>query len=151
MYPSATKVLTKTNPDDISYIYVFIEHERKYVKVPCVEPKSYIKGLSLFQHQVNLKFERDYIEKKEDSDSLAEGRMYINDRILKEVDELKNRQKKATKGISRLAKYSGIGSDKKESIGTSSPLKVMKDADKTKPVLPNNDDWDDLISDLEPY
>ncbi|WP_318409846.1 Mu transposase C-terminal domain-containing protein [Photobacterium leiognathi] len=151
MYPSVTSVLTKTNPDDISYIYVFIEHEQKYIKVPCVDPIGYTKGLSLFQHQINLKLQREYIDKKTDLDSLAKVRMYINDRILKEINDLKSRQKKATKGISRLAKHASIGSDKKESISTSPLLNVSKDADQTKPVQPKGDDWDDLISDLDPY
>ncbi len=40
---------------------------------------------------------------------------------------------------------------KKKSISTSPLLNVSKDADQTKQVLPKDDDWDDLISDLEPY
>lgn len=47
-YPDSGKqyVMVKLNPRDISYVYVFITEADKYIRVPCVDPDGYTKGLS---------------------------------------------------------------------------------------------------------
>jgi len=146
-------VLVKTNPDDISSIYVYLEENKKYIQVPCVDPNSYTKGLSLLRHNENLRLHRNYIDSKIDQDSLALARMYIHERVVQEVAELKAcATKRKISGTSRLAKHQGVGSD---SIGTIVPAELPANESnklgKQIGELPNNDDWDDLVSDLEAY
>ena len=155
MYPSNIDVLTKTDPEDISSIYVYLDNEHHYLKVPCIDPVGYTQGLSLFQHQINLKLQRDFVDQHLDLDSLARVRLYIHDRIVQEADEIKNiHKRKSIKGMSRLAKHSGIANDKKISIEPDKlpSLNLENKSAPAKKTLPNNDDdWDDFMSDLDSY
>lgn len=44
-------VKTKTDPSDISSIYVYLEFENRYIRVPAVDNSGYTQGLSLFEHE----------------------------------------------------------------------------------------------------
>lgn len=147
------KIIIKTNPDDISFINVYLEEIQQYLKVPCIDPIGYTKGLSLLRHQINLRLHRDFISREVDLDGLAQARMFIHNKIELEMDDIKSMSsKKSIKGMSKLAKYNGVASD---GTGTVVPDKLplfdLKEPNKPEQSIPNNDDWDDLVSDLEAY
>ena len=151
IYPSKTDVLIKTDPDDISFIYVYLESKNNYLKVKCVDPVGYTKGLSLLQHQVNVRLCRNFIDKNTDLHHLAKVRLHIDDLIAKEIEEIQGSNKrKKTKGMSRLAKYSGVASDRKVSV-TFKRNPEIKQPDDSDKILPNDDEWDDYISDVDSY
>ena len=155
MYPRDTDVLTKTNPDDISNIYVYLDHKKQYLKVPCIDPIGYTKNLSLTQHHINQRLHRDFINRQVDLEGLARVRMYIHERIEKEVEEInspKSSPKRTTKGMARLAKHNGVSSDMNTScLPETLPELSLPDKSEQPKSLPESDDWDDYISDLEPY
>jgi len=146
-------LLVKTNPDDISSIHVYLDEDLEYLQVPCVDPNGYTKGLSLLRHRMNLHLQRNYIDSKVDQDSLAQARMYIHDRVVQEITDIQaSSTNRKLKGASKFAKYQGVGSD---GIGTIVPAELPSNESnklgKRANELPNNDDWDDLVSDLEAY
>jgi len=147
------ELIVKTNPDDLSFINVYLDEKQQYLKVPCIDPIGYTKGLSLFQHQINLRLHRDFISRNVDLDGLAEARMFIHNRIESETDDIKNMSsKKSVKGMSRLAKYKGVASDSSGTvIPDKAPKMEMKRLSKPEPNESDHDDWDDLVSDLEAY
>lgn len=148
-----TKVLVKTNPNDISYIHVFIESIEKYIKVPCIDAVGYTSGLSLQQHKINLKLQHEYIDKTTDIVALAKVRQKIKERIQQEVDGITNARKKhKLKHTSRLAKYQGVNSQQNSTIATSSSS--SKNSDEIKNLSKksdNTDEWDSFVSKLDPY
>ncbi|MGR5144480.1 Mu transposase C-terminal domain-containing protein [Photobacterium sp. DNB23_23_1] len=156
MNPQDLDVLIKTNPDDISSIYVYLGNEQQYLKVPCIDPIGYTQNLSLTQHSINQRLHRDFINKQLDLEGLARVRMYIHDRIEKEAEEINNlnrgRPKRTTKGMARLAKHNGVASDTETTcVPEALPELTMPDKTQEPKSLPESDDWDDFISDLEPY
>lgn len=147
--PSDSDVLVKTDPDDVSFIYVYLKQQSTYLKVPCIDPVGYTKGLSLLQHQINVRLHRDYISNSLDLEHLAKVRSNINALIDKETENIQNKGKQQKiKGMSRLAKHSGIASDKQMTI---KPKEVKTDKPNKHKKAEYDDDWDDFISDLEPY
>lgn len=156
MYPRDMDVLTKTNPDDISSIYVYLDHRQQYLKVPCIDPIGYTKNLSLTQHHINQRLHRDFIDSQLDLEGLARVRMYIHNRIEQEAEDINNlnrgRPRRTTKGMARLAKHNGVASDVQTScVPETLPELSMPDKGKESKQLPDSDEWDDFISDLEPY
>ena len=158
-YPSKTggnrKVLVKFNPRDISYVFVFIKEEGEYIRVPCIDPEGYTRGLSLQEHQINVKLHRDFIDKKMDVISLAKSRTYIKSRIQNELSEVRQTLKQRnTKGINKIAKYRDIGSQTTTSLLSGPQMPETKDDVPIQPKTPPQqleDDWDGFTSGLEPY
>ena len=158
-YPDKThgkrKVLVKLNPRDISYVFVFIKEAGKFIRVPCIDPEGYTKGLSLQEHQINMKLHRDFIDTQMDVVSLAKARTYINSRIQSELSEVRQTLKQRnTKGINKIAKYRDIGSQTTTGLLSGPQLSESKDdvpiqPKTTQPQL--EDDWDGFTSGLEPY
>ncbi|WP_245823628.1 transposase family protein [Photobacterium proteolyticum] len=156
MNPSDIEVLTKTDPDDISSVYVYLEREQRYLKVPCIDPVGYTKKLSLTQHNINKRLCRDFISDKLDLDALARVRLYIHDRIEQEAEEINNLSrgatKRKTKGMARLAKHNGVASD--SNANCEPEVLPELSLTHTKPdskFFPGSDDWDEFISELDPY
>ncbi|HIF9250979.1 TPA: TnsA endonuclease N-terminal domain-containing protein [Photobacterium damselae] len=148
--PSDCDVLVKTDPDDISFIYVYLKQQSTYLKVPCIDPVGYTKGLSLLQHQINIRLHRNYISNSLDLEHLVKVRSNINELIEKEIEDIQNRGKQQkTKGMSRLAKHAGLASDRQASIKPKE-TKIDKAKNEHK-KSDHDDDWDDFLSDLEPY
>lgn len=148
------KVLVKTNPDDISSIYVYIDKIHKYLKVPCVDRDGYTTELSLFQHNINKKIHREYIGNKIDIVQLAKVRDLIRSRIQQEIDLMSSTTRKnKLKNAHRMAKYQGVHSQKNSSIVTeSSKLDYQVELNSKNEIsTENTDDWDEFISRLDPY
>tara|TARA_R110002094_G_scaffold121246_1_gene116046 strand:- start:1132 stop:2274 length:1143 start_codon:yes stop_codon:yes gene_type:complete len=157
------KVVVKVNPSDLSYVYVYLDADQRYIKVPCVDPDGYTDGLTLFQHLTNRQFTKVFIRSQVNMVGLAEARQYIDHRIQAEIEEVKKsgkRKKKQIKGIKSIARHRNIGSDAASSI-----VKAHEGAPKIASVLEGDrgenqgndetedifDNWDDLVSHLDAY
>ncbi|WP_035387132.1 Mu transposase C-terminal domain-containing protein [Ferrimonas senticii] len=145
----------KTNPDDISYIHVFVEQLEGYLAVPCVDPVGYTKGLSLQQHKVNCRLHREFIREQLDLESLAQVRMALHQRIEQEAEEIKaGKRSGKVKPAAKLARQQNVSSAgtgtvvPKSSDGEFAPASAVE---KSKPALPSQDGWDEMISELKPY
>lgn len=157
-YPASTKgrrkVLVKLNPQDISYIYVFIDEIGKLIRVPCIDPTGETQGLSLDAHLISVKLHRDYIGSKIDVVSLSKSGLYINQRIEREIDYVKNANRNKIKALNKIAKFQGVGSQPVEISNTDSVPYVQqleKLAINESAITNLDDDWDGFTSGLEPY
>ncbi|GIU32585.1 Mu transposase C-terminal domain-containing protein [Shewanella schlegeliana] len=114
----------KINPHDLSYIYVYLEQQECYLKVPAKDSGDYIIGLTLTQHKVNIKNRRKNVTDSQDSVSIAQSRL--------EIDQMVNQawaNKQKQKGMKKLAKYQGIDSNTAHStvpVNTSQTLPSVK-------------------------
>jgi putative transposase len=152
-----TKVLVKTNPNDISYVHVFIEEIGQYLKVPCIDTIGYTQGLSLQQHNINRRLQREYIDKSTDVVALAKVRQKLKERIQREVDEITSSRKKHTlKHASRLAKFQGVNSQQRSTIVSTdySEIHSQQTQNELKNISDskdNHDEWEDFVSKLDPF
>ena len=157
-YPASTKgrrkVLVKLNPQDISYIYVLIDEIGKLIRVPCIDPTGETQGLSLDAHLISVKLHRDYIGSKIDVISLSKSRLYINQRIERELDYVKNASRNKMKALNKIAKFQGMGSQPVEISNTDSVpyVQQLEKLEINESAITNlEDDWDGFTSGLEPY
>jgi len=148
------KVLVKLNPRDISYIFVFMNELQAYLRVPCIDTCGYTTGLNLQQHLINSKLHRDFISQQMDVESLSRVRVYINQRIEREITEVRQSQKHTRiKGINKIAQHQGLGSQACTTIVSDTPgvIKIEDVVLNPNVTPPEADDWDDLISDLDAF
>ncbi|NOH94994.1 transposase [Vibrio sp. AIC-3] len=144
-------VKTKTDPSDISYIHVYLESEKRYIKVPAVDNSGYTKGLSLFEHERIQKVRRLNIRRLADDEALADTFLYMKKRIQEETDRFRGaKSNKAslpkTGNTSKLAKFNDVGSEGPSSINTT-PVKQ-----ETTVVFDVSDQLsDDDFEDIEGY
>ncbi|GAA3528400.1 Mu transposase C-terminal domain-containing protein [Zobellella aerophila] len=143
-------VLVKTNTDDLSSVHVYLKGMDGYLQVPCIDPVGYTKGLTLQQHQINLRLHRNYIDDALDLDSLARVGKLMNERIEREIEELSNFKNKSRsqKGMSRLARHQQVGSGENGSVVPQQELLPLKSEQDTDKQL---EDWDDYVDDLDGY
>ncbi|WP_051221805.1 Mu transposase C-terminal domain-containing protein [Neptunomonas japonica] len=148
------KLLVKLNTMDMSCIYVYLKDQDRYIKVPSVDPDNYTKGLTLLQHQTNMRLVRHQIRSNVNLESLAEASLYLNGRVKSEVDNAQSRPKRPNKsigGMKSLAKHQNVGSDSVSSV-VPSKVPVIEKVEKQKPESDGLlDNWDDMVSDLDPY
>ncbi|WP_299010253.1 Mu transposase C-terminal domain-containing protein [uncultured Shewanella sp.] len=130
------KVDIKINPHDLSFIYVYLEQKCYYLKVPARDPDGYTVGLTLTQHKINIKNKRQKVIDSENSNSLAQSRLEINQMV---NQALAKKQKQ--KGIKKLAKYQGIDSNNAIPIETSQAIAAIKPPKKPSDSL-DILDWD---------
>lgn len=153
------KVKVKVDPDDLSKVYVYLPGRDGFVLADAVDPDGYTVGLSLLQHQTNLRFKRRLSLSQVDGVTLSESRMSLDGYIDNEVEFISKGPggKKAIGGMKKLARYAGVGSD-----GSSSVLPEAKNnsqespeekvyATKTASHAKMLDDWDEYVADLDPY
>ncbi|MBY6094666.1 Mu transposase C-terminal domain-containing protein [Ferrimonas balearica] len=147
-------LLVKTNPDDLSYIHVYVEQLQGYLSVPCVDPLGYTKGLTLQQHKVNCRLHREFIKEQLDLDSLAQVRMALHRRIEQEAAEINaGKRSSKVKQAAKLARQQNVSSS---GMGTVVPEPiegslVNNRAEEASPSLLTQDEWDEMISELKPY
>lgn len=156
------KVKVKIDPDDISKVYVFLPGRDGFFVADAVDPDGYTVGLSLFQHQTNRRLKRRLSIFQVDNVSLSECRMSIDSAISNEVDLIRKISggKKSVRGMKKLARYSGVGSDRSSSVmpdengnakkhqeEQAEKVRETKDASHTKML----DDWDENVADWDPY
>ncbi|PAJ73294.1 integrase [Pseudoalteromonas sp. NBT06-2] len=145
------KYLVKTNPDNLSSIYVYLDKLSQYLTVPCVDPTGYTQNLSLLKHQINLRLQRNFIDDCIDLVSLSRVRMAIHNRIEQEIKDVKKMTSNRTvRGGAAIAKHQGISSDNSRSIA----IESKEVEGEIKPIAEKSsveDDWNTLITDLKPY
>lgn len=125
-------VRTKTDPSDISAIYVFLELERRYIKVPAVDNSGYTKGLSLFEHERIQRVRRLNTRSLVNEESLADTYLYMEALIEGEAERIrdsKNRKlaQPKTGNTSKIAKY--------RDVGTEGPGSIVKENEKSNLAL----------------
>jgi putative transposase len=139
---------------DMSCIYVYLKDQDRYIKVPSVDPDNYTKGLTLLQHQTNMRLVRHQIRSNVNLESLAEASLYLDGRVKTEVDNAQSRPKRPNKsigGMKSLAKHQNVGSDSVSSV-VPSKVPVIEKVENQKPGSDGLlDNWDDMVSDLDPY
>ncbi|MFM2478415.1 Mu transposase C-terminal domain-containing protein [Celerinatantimonas sp. MCCC 1A17872] len=113
----------KTDPDDISHVYVFLDEDKCYLKVPMIENYGHLRGISLYQHERICAIRRLNTRLQKDDEALADTYLYIDRRIDGELERIsKKRHKKSTipktSNLSKIAKYKKVGSEGPVSIAT---------------------------------
>lgn len=153
-YPQTKKTvkkLIKIDPDDISKINVYLEELDGYLEVPCTDSSGYANGLSLHEHKIIKKVNREFIRESKDVLGLAKARMAIYDRVKQEQDVFKisksSRKISATKKQAQLADISNTGKGtiviKEDKV---SPVPIESKGMSIENIL---DNWDD--DDLEAF
>ena len=142
---------TKTDPSDISHIFVYLTNESRYIKVPCMTDISYTSGLTLFQHQTAQKLQRTKTRLQIDHEKLADSRMYVENRIAEEVEKIKSNKKRTAKTThaSKIARHQDIGSHTQKSIQVPNEQSEIKKLNKNEHDVLNG--WDEQHDDLEGF
>ena len=140
------KKLIKVDPDDISKIYVYLEELESYLEVPCTDPTGYTDGLSIYEHKIIKKINREIIRESKDSLGLAKARMAIHERVRQEQEAFIESKTKAK--ITTVKKQAQIADVSNTGTGT---IKVSEKS--AAPVQKNisNDIFDDWDDDLEAF
>ncbi len=135
---------TKTDPHDISSIYVFLEEEDRYISVPAVDPSGYTKGRSLYEHLRIRSVQRLKTQLDKDEVSLAEASLYIDRRLDEAVKEMEKANSKGKRSLpktahaSKIAAQRGVGSEGPTSIvSQTNPSKRVDDKNDSPPLLDN--------------
>lgn len=148
------KVVVKRDPEDVSYIYVYLVERKEYIRVPAVDPDRLYDGLSVFQLKVRRKLRRNFINSKTDYVGIAEAEKLIDDRV-SEIAEEVSASKKKIKGTKKAAAYFGISSENPSSIIDGFTSREISDIEKENKshsgVNPNDEEWKRISDDLEPY
>ncbi len=100
----------KTDPDDISHIYVYLEEDKQYLKVPVIKNSGHIEGVSLYQHERICAVKRLNTRLQKNEESLADTYLYIDRRIDGELERISNKKQNRstqpkTTNLSKIAKY----------------------------------------------
>ena len=142
------KKIIKVDPDDISKIYVYLEELESYIKVPCTDPTGYTKGLSLHEHKMIKKINREIIRESMDSLGLAKARMATHERIKEEQELLLAFKGKAKiSNVKKQAQLADVSNTGQGTIKVSDEQVPSAIGQKANDVL--DDDWDD--GDLEAF
>lgn len=153
----STEVLVKTNLNDISYVHVFLPKLNKYLKVPCIDPVGYTKGLSLHHHQIAKKMQKNFIESKVDKVALARSRAYVDQKVDEEIESMRRSSRKKGKkltGMSAMGKYREVNNENVGTIVSKNKLDSKKDSNmhvESNDVEAREnwlDDWDDVAQEL---
>ncbi|QLJ09308.1 MULTISPECIES: Mu transposase C-terminal domain-containing protein [Pseudoalteromonas] len=146
------KVKVKINPDDLSYLYVYLDALEHYIKVPSIDPEGYTMGLSLIRHKIHLKFHKDYIQGKVELLGLAKARQFIDERVKEEARQLKNVGSKIkVTGTKAIARVQGIDNTQVKSIAKTPETKQAEPTPADTKPKEDEGSWDDFISDLDGY
>ena len=133
------QVKVKTIHTSIAEIYVYLDTEKRYIKVPCVD-QEYAQGLTLLQHQTNIRFVRCYIKSKTETRPAKQTASFGLERLMREITEvtnLLNKRKGKINSAKKLAKYHDIGSD------NISSLSLNLDSSTSIQKNDKDDSWDD--------
>lgn len=148
-YPQTKKTIKKiikVDPDDISKIDVYLEELGGYLEVPCTEASGYTKGLSLHEHKMIKRFNREYIKENKDELGLAKARMAIYESIREEQEAFK---KSANKKISKTKKHTQLADVSNTGTGTIKVAEINLKSEQQINTGLNIDDWDDDLEGFE--
>ncbi len=135
-------VKTKTDPSDISSIYVYLEFDNRYIRVPAVDNSGYTQGLSLFEHERIQRVRRLNTKRMVDEEALADTYLYMESRIEAETERLRNygdrkRSQPKIGNTSKLAKF--------RDVGTTGPSSIIT----TSVNEPLTNSYDGIVTDLD--
>ncbi|MCW7555900.1 transposase family protein [Endozoicomonas gorgoniicola] len=112
----SVQVMYKIDPDDLGYIHVFNESERRYLKVHAVD-FEYADGLSEWQHKVHKKYARKYIRKKYRHDDVVAARDAIKELVKREIERWETHGKAGKNSTSvRAARYAKVADNSTGSL-----------------------------------
>lgn len=145
------KKIIKVDPDDLSSIHVYLEELGGYLKVPCTDNSDYTHGLSLHEHKVIKKINREIIREGKDDLGLAKARMAIHARVKQEQEAFQISNTKAK--ISGVKKQAQLADVSNTGQGT-----IRLESEELLPSLPKKSEsnisnllehWDDDIEAFE--
>jgi putative transposase len=142
---NSVKKLIKVDPDDISKINVYLEELDGYLEVPCTDASGYADGLSLYEHKIIKKINREIIRDSKDVLGLAKARMAIYDRIQQEQEIFKSsKSKRKMSAVKKQAQLADISNTGTGTISISKEKISSTQAD-NQDLNKNNilDSWDD--------
>ncbi|WP_070963747.1 Mu transposase C-terminal domain-containing protein [Vibrio sonorensis] len=142
-------VRTKTDPSDISAIYVFLESERRYIKVPAVDNSGYTKGLSLFEHERIQRVRRLNTRSLVNEESLADTYLYMEALIEGEAERIRDSKNRKlahpkTGNTSKIAKYRDVGTEGPGSIVKENENSNLALSVVTTQISLDDDDLEDI-------
>ncbi|WP_287242897.1 Mu transposase C-terminal domain-containing protein [Pseudoalteromonas sp.] len=145
------KKIIKVDPDDLSSIHVYLEELGGYLKVPCTDNSDYTQGLSLHEHKVIKKINREIIREGKDNLGLAKARMAIHARVKQEQEAFQISNTKAK--ISGVKKQAQLADVSNTGQGT-----IRLESEELLPSLPKKSEsnisnllehWDDDVEAFE--
>lgn len=145
------KKIIKVDPDDLSSIHVYLEELGGYLKVPCTDNSDYTQGLSLHEHKVIKKINREIIREGKDNLGLAKARMAIYARVKQEQEAFQISNTKAK--ISGVKKQAQLADVSNTGQGT-----IRLESEELLPSLPKKSEsnisnllehWDDDVEAFE--
>lgn len=141
------KKIIKVDPDDISKIYIYLEELNAYIEVPCTDPTGYTKGLSIYEHRIIKKINREEIRESKDCLGLAKARMATHERIQEEQDVFMAFKGKAKiSSVKKQAQLADVSNTGKGSIKMSDDKITLVSEQTSTDIF---DDWDDDIEAFE--
>lgn len=145
----------KTDPDDLSHVYVYLEEQKQYLKVPLIKNSGYIEGVSLYQHERICAVKRLNTRLQINEKSLADTYLYIDRRIDGELERISNKRYKRstmpkTSNLSKIAKYKKIGSEGPASVTNKPDRRINEQS--TLGTLDSESMVDDIdLTDIDGY
>lgn len=145
----------KTDPDDLSHVYVYLEEQKQYLKVPLIKNSGYIEGVSLYQHERICAVKRLNTRLQINEKSLADTYLYIDRRIDGELERISNKRHKRstmpkTSNLSKIAKYKKIGSEGPASVTNKPDRRINEQS--TLGTLDSESMVDDIdLTDIDGY
>lgn len=145
----------KTDPDDISHVYVYLEEQKQYLKVPVIKDSGHIEGVSLYQHERICAVKRLNTRLKRNEEFLADTYLYIDRRIDGELERISNKKNKRstmpkTSNLSKIAKYKKIGSEGPTSVTNKPDRRINEQS--TLGTLDSESMVDDIdLTDIDGY
>lgn len=145
--------IIKIDPDDISSIYVYLAELDGYLKVPCTDKSGYVNRLSLHEHKVIKKYNRELMREQRDDVGLANARMAIHERIRKEEEEFKaSNGKTKISRVKKQAQFMDISNSGQGTIqATKKDVSFSFQSSSQQSTITNDSvlvDWD---KELEPF
>ncbi|AXT73706.1 Mu transposase C-terminal domain-containing protein [Vibrio sp. dhg] len=124
-YKVGARLKIKTDPDDISHIYVYLDEDKVYLKVPVVGESEHLRGVSLYQHQRVCAVNRLNTKLNKNEELLAETYLFIHRKIVEEGERMANQKPSnsslpKTTNLKKLAQYQNVGKEGYGSLLTDS-------------------------------
>jgi putative transposase len=140
------KKIIKVDPDDISKIHVYLEELNGYLEVPCTDPTDYKKSLSIHEHKMIKKINREEIRGSKDSLGLANARMAMHERVKQEQEFfIMSNSKRKIASVKKQAQLADISNTGKSTIKVSEQKAAPAQENISNDIF---DNWDD---DLEAF
>ncbi|WP_440878802.1 Mu transposase C-terminal domain-containing protein [Vibrio natriegens] len=134
-YKVGARLKIKTDPDDISHIYVYLDEDKVYLKVPVVGESKHLRGVSLYQHERVCAVNRLNTMLNTNEELLAETYLYVDRRIDEEGERMANKKRPKstlpkTTNLKKIAQYKNVGKEGNGSLLSDSGIKETESSTK---------------------